>query len=86
MPGRSDMGGSKGLAELKSLLEGKTGEYAELLKQHEFLLARVTSDLSEHSKQLQAARTDAHHAFQQSEAQHADLLNQLHRAQLATQK
>ncbi|DBB00816.1 TPA: hypothetical protein ACH3X1_000745 [Trebouxia sp. C0004] len=85
MPGRSDMG-SKDLAELKILLEEKTSEYAELLKQHEFSLTRVTSDLSERSKQLQAAQTDAHHAFQQSKAQHADLLDQLHRAHLATQQ
>ncbi|KAL0039151.1 hypothetical protein WJX77_009490 [Trebouxia sp. C0004] len=81
----SDMG-SKDLAELKILLEEKTSEYAELLKQHEFSLTRVTSDLSERSKQLQAAQTDAHHAFQQSKAQHADLLDQLHRAHLATQQ
>jgi len=47
---------------------------------------RVTSDLSERSKQLQSAQTDAQHIFQQSKAQHADLLNQLQTAQLATQQ
>ncbi|KAA6422651.1 MAG: hypothetical protein FRX49_07511 [Trebouxia sp. A1-2] len=82
----SDTARSKDLAELKSLLEEKSSEYAELLKQHEFLLARVTSDLSERSKQLQAAHIDAQQAFQQSKAQHADLLNQSHRSQLATQQ
>ncbi|KAA6422652.1 MAG: hypothetical protein FRX49_07512 [Trebouxia sp. A1-2] len=82
----SDTSRSKDLAELKSLLEEKSSEYAELLKQHEFSLARVTSELSERSKQLQAAQTDAHQAFQQSKAQHADLLKQLHRAQVATQQ
>jgi len=46
----------------------------------------VTSDLSERSKQLQSAQTDAHQAFQQSKAQHADLLNQLKTAQLTTQQ
>jgi len=51
-----------------------------------FLTCRVTSDLSERSKQLQSAQTDAHQAFQQSKAQHADLLNQLQTAQLATQQ
>jgi len=50
------------------------------------LTCRATSDLSERSKQLQAAQTDAHQAFQQSKAQHADVLNQLQRAQLATQQ
>jgi len=46
----------------------------------------VTSDLSERSKQLQSAQTDAQQTFQQSKAQHADLLNQLQTAQLATQQ
>ena len=46
----------------------------------------MTSDLSERSKQLQSAQTDAQQVFQQSKAQHADLLNQLQRAQLATQQ
>ncbi|KAL0033572.1 hypothetical protein WJX79_004381 [Trebouxia sp. C0005] len=43
----SDTSRSKDLAELKSLLEEKSSEYAELLKQHEFSLARVTSELFE---------------------------------------
>jgi len=51
-----------------------------------FSTCRVTSDLSERSKQLQSAQTDAHQAFQQSKAQHADLLNQLQTAQLANQQ
>ncbi len=46
----------------------------------------MTSDLSERSKQLQSAQTEAHQAFQQSKAQHADLLSQLKTAQLATQQ
>ncbi len=40
LPGRSDTARSKDLAELKSLLEDKNSEYAELLNQHEFSLAR----------------------------------------------
>ncbi len=40
MPGRSDTACSKDLAELTSLSEDKSREYAELLKQHEFSLAR----------------------------------------------
>ena len=46
----------------------------------------MTSDLSERSKQLQCAQTDAQQAFQQSKAQHADLLNQVQTAKLATQQ
>ena len=46
----------------------------------------MTSDLSERSKQLQTAQTDAQQVFQQSKAQHADLLNQLQRAKLASQQ
>ena len=48
-----------------------------------FVTRRATSDLSERSKQLQSAQTDAQQAFLQSKAQHADLLNQL---QIATQQ
>ncbi len=47
---------------------------------------RVTSDLSERSRQLQTAQTDAHQVFQQSKAKHADLLSQLKTTQLATQQ
>ncbi len=43
MPGRSDTARSKDLAELKSLLEEKSSKYAELLKQHEFSLARYAA-------------------------------------------
>ncbi len=46
----------------------------------------MTSELSERSKQLQSAQTDAQQTFEQSKAQHADLLNQIQRAQLATQQ
>jgi len=50
------------------------------------LTCRVTSELSERSKQLQSAQTDAQQTFEHSKAQHADLLNQLQTAQLATQQ
>ena len=51
-----------------------------------FVTRRATSDLSERSQQLQSAQADAQQAFLQSKAQHADLLNQLQVAQLATQQ
>ena len=51
-----------------------------------FVTRRATSDLSERSQQLQSAQADAHQAFLQSKAQHADLLNQLQITQLATQQ
>ncbi len=149
VPGRSDTARSKDLTQLKGLLEEKSSEYAELLKQQECSLARyaashgcicnpvprkcqlesciptcsrlvvslhlpvlhrkpgpaatraslalktmsqavstcrVTSDLSERSRQLKTAQTDAQQTFQQSEAKHADLLSQLKTAQLATQQ
>ncbi len=37
------MARSEDLADLKRQLEEKTNEYAELLKQHEFLLARYVN-------------------------------------------
>ncbi len=43
MPCRSDTARSEDLADLKRLLEEKTSEYAELLKQHEFSLARYAT-------------------------------------------
>ena len=43
MHGRSDTARSKDLADFKSLLEDKTSEYAKLLKQHEFSLARYAT-------------------------------------------
>ncbi|DBB00492.1 TPA: hypothetical protein ACH3X3_002197 [Trebouxia sp. C0006] len=82
----SDTVRSKDVAKLNSLPEDRTGEHAELLEQHEFSLARVSSELSERSKQLQSAQTDAQQMFEQSKVQHADLLNQIQRAQLATQQ
>ena len=51
-----------------------------------FPTCRVSSELSERSKQLQSAQTDAQQMFEQSKVQHADLLNQIQRAQLATQQ